>query len=175
MRAQRYPVVNLTGGYTPAGAASGYAEPATTTVAMVSVSIPLFAGGEMKANLREAHAGEDKANAARLASRRQAGANTRDSFTRFHWAVDRAARLARLAEANASSLAAVQIGYRVGSRTDTDVVRAFDALCTSRRDARQALYDTFIAFLELKAGAASLSIDDIAAINVQLVGSGVAR
>ena len=39
-RARNLPVVNLTASHTPAGAASGYARPTTTTTAMLSVTIP---------------------------------------------------------------------------------------------------------------------------------------
>ncbi len=49
-RAAHYPVVSVTGTYTPAGAAAGYSRP--TTTAMLQVMIPIFSGGEIQARLR---------------------------------------------------------------------------------------------------------------------------
>ncbi|HDR9487827.1 TPA: TolC family outer membrane protein, partial [Burkholderia aenigmatica] len=170
VRAQRYPVVNLTASHTPAGAASGYGQPTTTTSAMVTVSIPIFAGGDIQARLGQALAAGDKANSALLAAVRQAGADTRESFERLSWARARCTLTSRLVQANARALDATQIGYRVGSRSGLDMLRAYETLFASRKARKEAQYEMLSAFLALKANVASLDFDDIATLNGWLTG-----
>ncbi|NML29912.1 TolC family outer membrane protein [Paraburkholderia sp. G-4-1-8] len=167
-RAAHYPVVNLQAGYTPAGAASGYARPTTTTTAMLTVTIPLFAGGEIQARLRESYAQRDQAQDAVDSAARQAGASARDAYTRFTAGLTRVDLLGRLTQTSRDALAATRIGYRVGSRTSTDVLRATDTLYTNQRDLLRARYDTILALLQLKAQTAALNIDEVAAVNSQL-------
>ncbi len=78
-KAAHYPVVGVTGSYTPAGAGSGYARPTTTTTAMLTVTIPLFSGGETQAKVRASQALEDKAQDGLLSASSQAAAVARDS------------------------------------------------------------------------------------------------
>ena len=122
----------------------------------------------MQAQLREAEAAADKASSALESAVRQACASARDNYARFHWAVARVARLKRLTQANGESVAAARIGYRVGSRSSMDVLRAIDALYAGRRDLMRAHYDAITAFLDLKASTATLSVDDIAEVNDRL-------
>jgi outer membrane protein len=174
VRAEQYPVVNLTGSYTPAGAASGYARPTTTTTAMISITIPIFEGGEMQSELKESYAGEDKADSALDAAQRQSESDARDSYVRFHGGLERIDALKHLMQTATENVAANQIGYKVGSRSNTDVLRAFDTLYTGSRDLMRASYDTLVAFLTLKASTATLDLEDISQVNQQLNPSGAA-
>ena len=60
------------------------------------------------------------------------------------------------------------VGYTVGSRSSTDVLRAVDALYVTQRDLFSARYDTVVALMQLKADTSTLSVTDIAQINVAL-------
>ncbi|MCC8394464.1 TolC family outer membrane protein [Paraburkholderia sp. MMS20-SJTR3] len=171
-RAAHYPVVNLQAGYTPAGAASGYARPTTTTTAMLTVTIPLYSGGEIQARLRQSFAQRDQAEDAAESAAREAGAAARDAYTRFTSGLARIDLLARIAQSSRDALAATRIGYRVGSRTSTDVLRATDTLYTNQRDLLRARYDTILALLQLKAQTAALNVDEVAAVNAQLAAAG---
>jgi outer membrane protein len=171
-RGAHYPVVGVQAGYTPAGAASGYARPTTTTTAMLTVTIPLFSGGELQARLRESLARQDSAQDAVESAAREAGAAARDSYTRFNAGLARTDLLARVTQTSRDALSATRIGYRVGSRTSTDVLHALDTLYTNERDLPRARYDTIIALLQLKAQTGALSVDEVIAVNAQLaVGS----
>lgn len=168
VRGERYPVVNLTAGYTPAGAASGYARPTTTATAMVSVTVPLFTGGAAPARLKESLALEDQAEGKWLSASRQAEAEARENFSRFQWGVQRTELLTRLVKTSGESLSAIQIGYKVGGRTSVDVLRAFDSLYASRRDLLRARYENLVALLRLKAATGALDTEEVAQINAQL-------
>jgi outer membrane protein len=171
-RARNLPVVNLTANHTPAGAASGYARPTTTTTAMLSVTIPIFEGGETDAIVDEAQALEDKARDELLGATRVAGATAGDSWARFHDGAARIEALTRLVLASRAALSATQVGYKVGSRASTDVLRAAESFYANRRDLIQARYVTIVALLQLKAATASLDLGDVARVNGLLAVAG---
>jgi len=170
-RARHLPVVGVSASHTPAGAASGYSRPTTTTTAMLSITIPLFEGGELNAVVDEKLALEDKAQDELLAAKRAAGAAAREDWSRFRTGVARVDSLTRLVQTSRVALDATQVGYKVGSRTSADVLRAADVLYENRRDLIRARYATIVALLQLKAATAALNFDEIASVNGLLMGA----
>jgi outer membrane protein len=168
-RAARLPVVNLTASHTPAGAASGYIRPTTTTTAMLSVTIPIFEGGATSASIDEKSALLDEAQDKLLAATRSAGASAREYWSRFRAGVARVESLSRLVQSSRAALSATQVGYRLGSRASIDVLRASDAFFANRRDLIRARYATVVALLQLKASTASLNFDEVARVNELLL------
>jgi len=164
-RAQRYPVVNLSASHSPSGAASGYSEPTTTNTAMLTISAPIFTGGENRARIRQASAGEEKAQNTLLAATRKSGADAREWYQRFNWARDRSTALEDIIRGNQAALESTRMGFKVGSRTNLDVLRAQEAVFTSRSEQTKAVYDMLSAFLALKAEIAGLTLDDIQIID----------
>ncbi len=169
-RAQFLPVVNLSASHAPSGAASGYSEPTTTNSATLTISAPLFSGGENRARIRQATAKEDQARHQLLAASRKSAADTRDWLQRFNDAQERARALGEITEINHSVLAATRQGYLAGSRSNLDVLRAQEALFTSRTQQVRARYEMLSAFLALKAEVASLSLGDVQLIDSWLAG-----
>jgi outer membrane protein len=167
-RAGHYPVVALTGSYTPAGAASGYSRPTTTTTAMLQVTIPIFSGGETQARLKQSLALEDKARMALESASLQAEGAARDSFAAYIKARMRANALAALDTASLDALDATEQGFKAGSRTQTDIVRALDTMYSIRRDSMQARYQAITSLLQLKGDVAALDLEDIERVNVLL-------
>jgi outer membrane protein len=167
-QAAHYPVVGVTANYTPAGAAAGYIRPTTTTTAMLTVTIPIYSGGEMQAKVRESQALEDKAKNGLVAASRDAQAAARDSFARYEAGRERIGMRVRFVEACRDTLAVTQTGYKLGSRSSTDVLRAMNALYTAQRDLRIARYDAIVALLQLRADTAALNEDDVAQIGATL-------
>ena len=174
-RARNLPVVSVAASHTPAGAASGYARPTTTTTAMLSVMIPIFEGGETDAIIDETLALEDKAQDELLGATRMADATARENWTRFHEGVTRVEALMRLAQTSRAALRATQVGYVVGSRTSTDVLRAAESFYATRRDLIRARYTAIVALLQLKASTATLDLDEVARVNGLLTGAGEER
>ena len=163
-----YPSVYATGSYTPAGAASGYARPTTTATGMLSISIPLFAGGAMQSKVRETQALQDKAGDALTAAVRAASASARDNYARYQQGRARVDLLTHLLESCRETLAATRVGYKVGTRTSTDVLRAIDMLYATQRDLFVARYDAIVALMQLKADASILGLTDVVQINAVL-------
>jgi outer membrane protein len=171
-RARHLPVVNLTASHTPAGAGAGYSRPTTTSSAMLSVTIPIFEGGETDAIIDETLALEDKAQDELLGATRVAAATARENWARFRDGVARVESLMRLVQTSRATLSATQMGYKVGSRTSTDVLRASEALYSNRRDLIRARYTLIVALLQLKAATATLDLNEVARVNGLLVGAG---
>jgi outer membrane protein len=151
--------------------------PTTTTTAMLSVTIPIFEGGANTATIDEKLALQDKAQDELVAATRTAGASAREYWSRFHAGVVRVDVLSRVVRSSQAALDATKVGYRVGSRASTDVLRASEAYFANRRDLVRARYATVVALLQLKAAAASLDVDEIARVNELLlngtVGGGI--
>jgi outer membrane protein len=167
-RAQRYPVVSFSASHAPSGAASGFSDPTTTNSATLTITAPLFAGGGNRARIRQAMAGEEKAQNKLLAAERKSAADTREWFQRLEWARERSNSLREIVHLNESALQATRVGYRAGSRTNLDVLRAQELLFTSRGEQAKAQHEMLAAFLALKAEVASLSLGDIQALDAWL-------
>jgi outer membrane protein len=167
-RAAHYPVVSVTGSYTPAGAAGGYARPTTTTVGMLQIQIPLFSGGEIQARAKQSLALQDKAEQTFVAASIEAEAAARDDHARYVRERIRTDSLTHLVDTASDALRATEIGYKLGSRASTDVLRAIDTLYTAKRDLLRSRYETILAFLRLKADVATLSMADIDSMNAVL-------
>lgn len=174
-RAQHYPVINLSASHAPSGAASGYSEPTTTNTAMLTLSAPLFTGGANRARLRQAMAGEEKAENRLLGATRKSAADTREWFQRFNWARDRSQSLSEIVRLNESSLDATRQGYQAGSRTNLDVLRAQEVVFASRGELAKAHYEMLSAFLALKAEVASLNLGDIQLLDNWLTANASSR
>lgn len=167
-RGAHYPALSLSASYLPASASAGADRPTTTTTAMLMLSVPLFAGGETQARLKETMALEDKAQSGLLSASRTAEAAARDSFSAFQWGMGRVDQLAEGVKASEAVVEATQIGYRVGERTSLELLRAFDSLYLSQRDLLRARYQTLVSLLQLKAAAGTLNVDAVAQINGML-------
>jgi outer membrane protein len=174
-RAARYPNVDVQVTHTPAGAAGGYSRPTTTTTGMLSVTIPIYSGGEVTAKIEESNALEDKARNELEAAVRDAGAGARDEWLRVTSGQMRVGSIEQVVERSQAALDATRIGFTAGSRTSLDVLRATDTLFAGRRDLIRARYDTVLALLKLLAQTATLDLDEVGRINAQLFGPGAAR
>lgn len=163
------PSVYVTGSYTPAGAASGYARPTTTTTGMLAISIPVFSGGETQARVKASAALEDKAQEGLAGASREAEAAARNDYSRYQYGRTRIDMLTHLVASSQEVLAATRVGFRVGSRTASDVLRAIDSLYSSQRDLLAARYDAIVALMQLKGDTAALSMTDVVQINEMLV------
>lgn len=168
IHAEHYPVVSLSGNYTPAGVAGGYSRPTTTTVAMLQVSMPLFAGGGIQARVKESRALEQKAGDDANSAIRQSERLTSELFTRVKAGYERLERMQKIQKAAQAALDGTLVGYQVGSRSSVDILRAMDTFYASQSNLIRGRYEIIKTVLQLKASAASLSLGDIEQINTLL-------
>lgn len=168
------PSLDLTANYGPTYASGSMGSPADiasrvrTAQLGVTFTLPLYAGGGTQSRVREALALSDKAEEELEAARRQASTLARQAYAGL---VNGQAQVEALASAVRSSEAALEsnrIGYRIGTRINTDVLNAQQQLHTAQRDWHKARADSLMSALRLKAAVGELSEADLAASNALL-------
>jgi len=169
-RSGHYPTVDLvasrTYNYTPPGLSSITTQ--TNSAIGVQLSVPIFSGGYTSSKVREGIALADKAENDLDFSRRSAAQSAR---TAYFGVTSGLAQIRALRAAETSSQSALDsnnLGYRVGVRTNIDVLNAQQQLYSTQRDLARARYDTLLNGLRLKSAAGTLTEADLVLINTLL-------
>lgn len=174
-RAGHSPTLDLTASYGPTHASGSMNSPADIASRVrssqvgVNFTMPLYAGGAVQSRVREAMAMRDKAEEELEAARRLASTQARQAYAGL---VNGRAQVDALASAVSSSEAALasnRVGYRIGTRINTDVLNAEQQLHAAQRDWHKARAETLMNGLRLKAAVGGLSDADLATINALLV------
>ena len=129
------------------------------------VTIPLYQGGLVNSQVREAIANEDRARQDLENARRTAEFNARQAYLGVSNGLAQVQALQAALVSSQSQLESTRLGQQVGVRTQVDVLNAQQQLYTARRDLAQARYNYVVSLLKLKAAVGELTEDDIAAIN----------
>ncbi len=132
-------------------------------------NLPIFQGGAVFSETREARENYKAALDNLEQARRQA---QRDARTAFRQVVDSISRVQSLRQQMVSTRKAeeaIQAGFQVGTRTSVDVLDAQRVSNESIRDFKAARYDYALVTLQLKQAAGTLSPEDLAIVNGWLV------
>ena len=170
-QALNYPSLNLVGtsGYNTSNGTPNSYQPAQTNVynntIALQMSIPLVSGGFNSSVIRQNAALVDAAKANYDNARRTAAQNTRAAFTGFYGGLASVKAYEAAERSSQSALDSSKLGFQVGTLINIDVLIALDTLFTTRSQLQQARYSTILNALRLKAGASSLSDEDLLAIN----------
>jgi len=170
-RAGHYPTLNMVGSVAKSGAS--LSATAVTSVASDSVNriiglqlaIPLYAGGSVNSQVRQALANQEKSRQDLENSRRNAALLARQSFLGVTNGMAQVRALQQALVSSQSSLDSNKLGYEVGVRINIDVLNAQQQLFSTKRDLSRARYDTLLNGLKLKAAAGTLSEDDVETVN----------
>jgi outer membrane protein len=173
--AANYPTVNFVGtaGFNAANGSATNFNPSTTqnifnnTVGL-QMNLPIFSGGYNNSVIRQQAALVDKAKSDYDNLRRTAAQATRQAFTGFYGGLATVKAFEAAEKSSASALASSQLGFDVGTLINLDVLIALDALFTTRATLYKARYDTILNALRLKAQAATLTDQDLVAVNALL-------
>lgn len=130
----------------------------------IQISIPLFDGLSTTSAKREALALRDKAENDLEDARRTAALDASNSFLGVRDGLAQTDALRTAMRSAETSLKSNQRGFRVGVRINADVLGAEDKLFSTARDLAKARYDTLGQFLHLKASAAQLDGETLAAL-----------
>ena len=168
-KAQHYPTVD--GSYTwqnqeLSGDVSSFsADESTTNMWAITLKAPLYAGGGISAQRRQAYERYNASREGEDTALRNTVAGTRS----FHIAVTtdvlRVAAYRQSITSAQSALDATKAGYEVGTRNVVDVLNAQKLLFKARRDYANARYDYVINQLKLKKQAGTLSPQEIYDLN----------
>lgn len=177
-KAAHGPTLELTASRNASFSSGSLGTPADTRVRSVAsqvgvqLTVPLYAGGAVTARVREAMAAQDKAQADLLAAQRKAAAMARQSHAAWLQGGAQAEALAAAVAASRSQVEASQIGHRIGTRINIDVLNAQQQLYAAQRDLFKARTDTLLHSLRLKAAVGDLHADALQALNQLLMTDG---
>ena len=174
-RAGHYPTLDLVASYGYANTAGasislGFTNYSTQGIIGVNVAVPIYQGGFVDSQVRQAIALQDKARQDLEFARRTAFTLAQTGYTGV---VSSVASVKAFEQALVSAESAYQsnvLGQEVGVRTFLDVLNVQQNVYSTRRDVAQAYFNYFIGRLRLKAAIGTLNDDDLEEVNRQLRG-----
>lgn len=131
----------------------------------MEVNVPMFAGGGVNSQVRQARhqfeAAQERLDTQRRAVRKQVKVAYRGILT----AIGQVRALKTAVESTRGALDATEAGFEVGTRTMVDVVLVQRNLYQNLRDYAQARYNYITNSLSLKQAASALQTEDLALVN----------
>ena len=131
----------------------------------IRLHLPLYTGGRVSAETREARARHRESMHIQERARRDAVRQTRQAYLGVESAIARVGALRQAVVSSQSALDAVDAGFQVGTRTSVDVLDAQRDLFQARNDLAAARYDYIRNALKLRLAAGTLVPSDLDAIN----------
>ena len=165
-RAGAGPTVDLFGGATAddRNRNPGASESISASVG-IRLQMPLYTGGRVQGETREARARHREAMHTQERARRDAVRQTRQAYLGVESAIARVGALSQAVVSSKSALDAVDAGFQVGTRTSVDVLDAQRDLFQARNDLAAARYDYIRNALKLRLAAGTLVAADLETIN----------
>jgi len=140
---------------------------ASTTIG-VTLNVPIFTGGLVSAQTRQAVYQRDAAQDQVELQRRTVVANTRNAYRAVIAGISEVEATKQAVVSAQSSLEATQAGFEVGTRTIVDVLLAQQTLFQAQSAYSQARHAFVISGLQLKEAAGVVEVKDIEAVNALL-------
>ena len=140
------------------------------TQASLELNVPIFSGGAVSSQAKEAIANYNQKASEFTKTNRNVVRNTRSSYLGIVSGISKIKADRKAIQSHKSSLKGMREGYKVGTRTIVDVLRAEKDLYKAQREAASARYDYLIDLINLKKAAGTLDLSDLMAINNMLDG-----
>lgn len=166
-RSNHYPNFDLTANYNYSdisGGSFGGRESADSNIAL-QMTLPLYQGGAINSQVREARLQYKQAQQALEQQRRATLRQTRDAYRNVTSAINRVKALKQAVISANSALRATEAGLEVGTRTAVDVLNVRRNQFRAQRDYARSRYDYVLSTLTLKQAAGLLTITDLQQIN----------
>ena len=130
----------------------------------LQVNIPLFAGGAIVTKINQAEASLEKSRADLDGASRDAANQAQHAFSSVVSDLAQVDALDVTVDASQNALKGNQAGFRVGYRTNVDVLTAEQQLFSARSSRSKARYEALLQGLKLKAAAGILADADLETI-----------
>ena len=169
--AGHYPTLDAVGSLTETYASSsalGLGSDIKALVVGVQLNVPLYQGGGISSRVREAVAGQERARQELESARRSAALQTRQAYLGVTSGLGQITALRQAVDSTKLQLESTKLGQEVGVRTQVDVLNADQQLAAAQRDLAQAVYNTIVNQLKLKAAVGKLAEADLADVNLLL-------
>lgn len=135
----------------------------------VTMTMPIYAGGQISATRRQMEAMAERASATLDDGVAQVVRDTRIAYRNATAGLTRVGALKRALDATIASEQATRSGYDAGTLSSTDVLESVERRFGAERDHALARYGVLLASLRLKLLAGNLLVADLAQINRILV------
>ena len=129
------------------------------------MNIPIYSGGLVSSQIREAHENYNIAIYSLERARRSAQRMTREAYLGVIYGISRVKALKQAVVSSEAALEATKVGFDVGTRTAVDLVVSQRTTSEARRNYSQSKYDYIIDTLSLKQAAGNLTTEDLELIN----------
>jgi outer membrane protein len=166
--AGHYPTLDAVGSLTDNygnSSAQGIGSDIKALVVGLQLNVPLYQGGGISSRVREAVAGQERARQDLESARRTVALQTREAFLGVTSGLGQIKALRQAVGSTTLQLESTKLGQEVGVRTAVDVLNAEQQLAASQRDLAQAVFNTIVNQLKLKAAVGKLAEADLADIN----------
>lgn len=165
--AARYPSLDLTGTYQDKNisGANSYSSDAETHSIDLELTLPIYTGGAVAANKRQANYLANAAEKQLEGTIRNVERNVRTAFSTVEARISQVNALKRALESNEVRLEATEAGYDAGTRTAVDVLDAIRGTSNAAAQYAGARYDYIIAMLDLQEAVGLLGKPDVALFN----------
>ncbi|MBM3386920.1 MAG: channel protein TolC, partial [Betaproteobacteria bacterium] len=131
----------------------------------LTLNVPLFAGFAVQNRVKEAVALQEKARAELEAAERAVEQSTRTAYFGLITGLSQVKALEAAQTSSQSALDANQLGYKVGVKTNIDVLNSQSQLYQTQRDLTKARHDVLVGQLKLRQAAGVLKAEDLQPIN----------
>lgn len=140
----------------------------TNTAIGVTLNVPIFTGGLVSSQVRQAIFQRDAAQDRAELQRRSVVANTRNAYRTVLAGISEVEATKQAVVSAQSSLDATQAGFEVGTRTIVEVLQIQEQLFQAQSNYSQARHQFVLSGLQLKQAAGTISGKDIEAVNALL-------
>lgn len=174
--AGRYPTASLSGTYQEQDQDQEFGDnpeeslPTQDALSITaSINIPIYLGGSIKAQTKQARFAYVRAAEQLELQHRQTTQQVRSSFNDLRAAILSIRALEQSVVSANSALQATEAGFDVGTRTIVDVLQSTQQLYDARRNLAGARYDFIQAMINLKRASGELTVQDLELVNKGLV------
>lgn len=168
------PTLDAVASYGQAGTGSGFqggvGNDSTTRIVGLQLALPLYQGGAVNSQVRQALANLEKARQDLETSSRQVTLTTQQAFLGVASGLAQVRALEAALVSSQSALDSSRLGQEIGVRTQVDVLNAQQQLFNARFNLAQAKYFYVLSLLKLEAAVGQLGEDDVVRVN-QWLGS----
>lgn len=167
LRSGHYPTVDLVASrnHSDVGGGSSGAYTADTNSLSLQLVVPLYQGGLVTSQVRQAEQLYNQALEGLEQQRRAVELQTRSAYLGVEASISQVKALEQALVSSKSALKATEAGFEVGTRTIVDVLDAQRDLFSAQRDLDRARYDYVLNGLRLKQAAGSLKEADLQEVN----------
>lgn len=145
-----------------------------TTQVSVQMNIPIFAGGYVNSQVRQARAAHERHQQLYEAKRREVGLQIRKEFQNVAEGVLKVRALEQAERSADQAVFSNQKGFQAGTRSQIDILNAEQQRMNTRRDLAEARYLYVMARVRLQGLVGSLTEAEISTVNSWLVNTGAA-